>query len=62
MGTNLKKDKRMKVEINEQGLLTIKAETPTERYALRKWCEENVNLSGTKIDRNWLIYYGEEKE
>jgi hypothetical protein len=27
----------MKASINEEGLLSIYAETPTERYALKQW-------------------------
>jgi hypothetical protein len=32
----------MKTEIDADGLLTIYAETDLERYALRKWVEENI--------------------
>ncbi len=34
----------MKVSINENGLLTIKSETPLEDYALRQWTKENEEL------------------
>jgi len=32
----------MKAEINESGMLTIKAETPLEAYALQKWTDYNL--------------------
>lgn len=51
----------MTAEIIGQGVLSIKAETDLERYALKKWCEENVDESGNinKIDSCMCIYYGE---
>lgn len=30
----------MKAEIDEKGLMTIKAETPMEAYALRQWSRD----------------------
>lgn len=33
----------MKVSIDETGMMTIESETPLEAYALKKWCEENVD-------------------
>lgn len=35
----------MKTEINANGLLTIKAETDLERYALQHWLKENLGGS-----------------
>lgn len=49
----------MRVEITSQGALRIEAETPTERYALRKWCEENIDEDETIKRGHWCIYYGE---
>ena len=39
----------MKVNINEEGILTVKPETPLEAYALRKWGEESINQSDDGI-------------
>jgi len=30
----------MKAELDEHGVLTVKPETPTESYALKKWAQE----------------------
>jgi hypothetical protein len=35
----------MKTEINKDGLMTIKAETELEAYALKKWTKENTKLA-----------------
>lgn len=39
----------MKAEINENGMLTIKTETPLESYALKKWLDENKEIGGEKL-------------
>lgn len=39
----------MKVTINENGMLIIKAETPLEAYALKKWSNENEKLDCKNI-------------
>ena len=33
----------MKAEIDQHGILCIKAETPLESYALNKWCDSNFS-------------------
>lgn len=37
----------MKAEIDEQGCLTVKAETPLESYALARWNEGLLMPQGT---------------
>lgn len=43
----------MKVELNKEGLITIKAETELESYALSKWSKDNPN--NEKISLNWDV-------
>lgn len=33
----------MTATIDEHGMLTIKAETPLESYALNRWCDEQFS-------------------
>lgn len=41
----------MKVELDKDGLLIIKAETELESYALGKWVKDNPN--NEKISLEW---------
>jgi len=43
----------MKVDIDEDGILTISAYIPIEKYALKKWEKENVINYG---ERNIIKY------
>ena len=45
----------MKTDINVEGTMTISAETPLEGYALRRWCEENIDSRGVFNADNILI-------
>lgn len=50
----------MRVDINQNGILTIQSETPLEAYALGKWIEENLKLveenSYTSSKENfWMV-------
>ena len=44
----------MKVEIDENGELTITPETPLESYALSKWCEDNT-VTGKIIIKKEMV-------
>lgn len=46
--TALFRRKKMKTELDENGVLTIIAETPIEAYSLKKWCEDN-NLHSNSL-------------
>lgn len=43
----------MKVELNKEGLITIKSETELESYALSKWSKDNPN--NERIALNWTL-------
>lgn len=46
----------MRIEISAKGILRIFAETGIERYALEKWCIENIK-EDDKIDVNATLFY-----
>lgn len=48
----------MKADINEDGLLTITAQSGLEAYAIMKWFEENMSGIATK---NIFFTYNSEK-
>mgnify|MGYP001580513756 CR=1 FL=1 len=47
----------MRVDMDEIGVLTIRPDTPTEAYALKKWCDECINGNVVKTDK--LIIFSE---
>jgi hypothetical protein len=43
----------MTAEIDSDGLLMIRAETPLESYALKQWCDNQMN----KLPDALVIYF-----
>ena len=47
----------MRIEMNEIGVLTIRPDTPTEAYALKKWCDESIDKDCSMVKLDKLVVY-----
>ncbi len=45
----------MITDIDQDGIMTIKPETPLEAYALKKWCADALTDEGTTSTAKLLI-------